>query len=112
LSNGGPHFKVPVAPTVFGFRPSRKASWHLRIARAQYLLDSEFLAEPFLRFKDSCTAAWRATTIDDVGAREKLFLAINIVDHLTAIVTNGKLAQAELKELAQTAESRSRFGIA
>ena len=44
-----------------------------------------------------------------------LFLAINIVgkvrDHLTAIVTNGKLAQAELKELAQTAERRKRFGI-
>ena len=34
------------------------------------------------------TAAWRATTIDDAAAREKLFLSINVVgkvrDHLTA----------------------------
>jgi hypothetical protein len=44
-----------------------------------------------------------------------LFLAINIVgklrDHLASVVANGKLAQAELKELAQTAERRKRFGI-
>ena len=83
--------------------------------RAQDLLDNELLTEAFKGLEDNYTAAWRATTIDDVGTREKLFLAINIVgkvrDHLTAIVTNGKLAQAELKELAQTAERRKRFGI-
>lgn len=83
--------------------------------RAQELLDNELLSEAFRGLEDNYTAAWRATTIDDVGAREKLFLAINIVgkvrDHLTAIVANGKLAQAELKELAQVAERRKRFGI-
>jgi len=50
-----------------------------------------------------------------VAGREKLFLAINIVgkvrDHLNAVIANGKLAQAELKELAQVAERRKRFGI-
>jgi hypothetical protein len=83
--------------------------------RAQELLDNELLTEAFNGLEANYTAAWRATTVDDVGAREKLFLAINIVgkvrDHLTAIVANGKLAQAELKELAQTAERRKRFGI-
>jgi hypothetical protein len=83
--------------------------------RAQDLLENELLSEAFKELEDNYTAAWRATRIDDVGAREKLFLAINIVgkvrDHLTAIVTNGKLAQAELKELAQVAERRKRFGI-
>jgi hypothetical protein len=86
-----------------------------KAVRAQHLLDNELLAEAFKGLEDSYTAAWRATTIDDAGAREKLFLAINIVgkvrDHLTAIVTNGRLAQAELKELAQLAERRKRFGI-
>ena len=86
-----------------------------KAGRAQDLLDNELLTEAFKDLEDSYTAAWRATGIEDVGAREKLFLAINIVgkvrDHLTAIVTNGKLAQAELKELAQTAERRKRFGI-
>jgi hypothetical protein len=83
--------------------------------RAQNLLDDDLMTEAFKSLEDSYTAAWRATTIDDVGGREKLFLAINIVgkvrDHLTAIVANGKLAQAELKELAQTAERRKRFGL-
>lgn len=86
-----------------------------KATRAQSLLDNDLLTEAFKGLEDNYTVAWRATTIDDVGAREKLFLAINIVgkvrDHLTAIVTNGKLAQAELKELAQTAERRKRFGI-
>lgn len=84
-------------------------------ARAQELLDNELLSEAFTGLEDSYTAAWRASTIDDIAAREKLFLAINIVgkvrDHLTTVVTNGKLAQAELKELAQLAERRKRFGV-
>ncbi len=83
--------------------------------RAQELLDNELLTEAFKGLEDDYTAAWRATTIDDVAAREKLFLAINIVgkvrDHLAATVANGKLAQAELKELAQVTERRKRFGI-
>jgi len=84
-------------------------------ARAEALLDSELLSEAFTGLEDSYTSAWRGTAIDDVGAREKLFLAINVVgkvrDHLTAVVTNGKLAQAELKEIAQVAERKKRFGI-
>jgi hypothetical protein len=83
--------------------------------RAQELLDNELLMEAFRGLEDGYIAAWRATRIEDVAAREKLFLAINVVgkvrDHLTGILTNGKLAQAELKELAQTAERRRRFGI-
>jgi hypothetical protein len=83
--------------------------------RAQDLLDNELLSDAFKGLEESYTSAWRATGIEDVAAREKLFIAINIVgkvrDHLTAIVTNGKLAQAELKELARTAERRRRFGM-
>ena len=83
--------------------------------RARNLLDNDLLTEAFKGLEDSYTAAWRATTIDDVSAREKLFLAINIVgkvrDHLTSVVNNGKLAAAELKELAQVAERKKRFGI-
>lgn len=90
-----------------------KATEHA--AQAQRLLDDKMLAEAFKGLEETYTAAWRATTIDDVSGREKLFLAINIVgkvrDHLTSIVNNGKLAQAELKELAQTAERKKRFGI-
>lgn len=86
-----------------------------RAAQAQRLLDDKMLTEAFKGLEEAYTSAWRATTIDDISGREKLFLAINIVgkvrDHLTAIVNNGKLAQAELKDLAQTAERKKRFGI-
>jgi hypothetical protein len=83
--------------------------------RAQELLDNELLIESFKTLEENYASGWRATVIDDVAGREKLFLAINIVgkvrDHLSAVVANGKLAQAELKELAQIAERRRRFGI-
>lgn len=83
--------------------------------RAQELLDNELLTETFKTLEENYASAWRATVIDDVAGREKLFLAISIVgkvrDHLNAVVANGKLAQVELKELAQIAERRRRFGI-
>ena len=86
-----------------------------KAARAENLLGNDLLAEAFKGLEDAYTAAWRATTIDDVSGREKLFLAINIVgkvrDHLTGIVNNGKLAQVELKALAETAERKKRFGV-
>jgi len=86
-----------------------------RALHAQELLDSELLSEAFRTLEENYSSAWRATAIDDVAGREKLFLAINIVgkvrDHLNAVIANGKLAQAELKELAQVAERRKRFGI-
>jgi hypothetical protein len=86
-----------------------------KAVRAQQLLDNELLSEAFTALEENYTAAWRATTIDDASAREKIFLAINVVgkvrDHLGAVVANGKLAQAELRELAQVAERRKRFGI-
>jgi hypothetical protein len=86
-----------------------------RAARAQSLLENKLLTEAFQELEDSYMAAWRATTINDVPAREKLFLAVNIVgkvrDHLAAVVTNGKLAAAELKQIADIAERKKRFGI-
>lgn len=82
---------------------------------AARLLEDETLKEAFTSLEEAYTQAWRRTTIDDVASREKLFLAINVVgkvrDHLSAIVINGKLAQAELDELARLAERKKRFGI-
>lgn len=85
-----------------------------RAARAQRLLDDDILKEAFKALEDGYIAAWRATTIDDISGREKLFLAINVIgkvrDHVTSVVNNGKLAQAELKTLRETAERKRRFG--
>jgi hypothetical protein len=84
-----------------------------KAARAQSLIDDELLAETFKGLEEAYASAWRITKIDDVSGREKLFLAINIVgkvrDHLNAIVANGKLAEAELKQIAETAERKQRW---
>ncbi|MBR0814908.1 hypothetical protein JQ544_25490 [Bradyrhizobium diazoefficiens] len=86
-----------------------------RAIRAEALRDDELLNEAFAMLEKSYIAAWRATTVNDAASREKLFLAINIVgkvrDHLAGVIANGKLAQAELKDLVETAERRKRFGI-
>ncbi len=94
---------------------SHLAAASARALQAQELLDNELLTDAFKTLEDSYASAWRSTAIDDVQGREKLFLAINVVgkvrDHLNAILANGRLAQAELAELARTAERRKRFGI-
>lgn len=94
---------------------SHLAAAGARALRAQELLDNELLVETFKILEDNYASAWRSTAIEDVQGREKLFLAINIVgkvrDHLNATLANGRLAQAELAELARTAERKKRFGI-
>jgi len=86
-----------------------------KAVRAQELLDNELLAEAFESLEKNYIAAWRLTTIDDAAGREKLFLAINVVgkvrDHLASVVANGRLAEAELTELAHLAERKRRFGV-
>lgn len=87
-----------------------------RAAQAQDLLSSELLTEAFKSLEDSYTQAWRTSKVGDEAAREKLFLAINIVgkvkDHLTSVVNDGKLAQKELQALVEAAERKKRFGFA
>lgn len=84
-------------------------------ARASALIENDILSEAFKALEDTYTAAWRTNVpATDMAGRERLFQAINIVglvrDHLTAVINNGKLAAADLKELAET-ERKKRFGI-
>ena len=80
---------------------------------AQALQENETLRNAFASLEQAYTEAWRTTKIDDVTGREKLFLAINVVgkvrQHLISIVSDGKLAQAQLRELAETAERAKRW---
>jgi hypothetical protein len=86
-----------------------------RAQQARTLLESDLLKESFKSLEDAYTAAWRATKIEDVTGREKLFLAVNVIgkvrDHLSGIVSNGSVAEAEIKDLRETAERKKRFGI-
>jgi hypothetical protein len=86
-----------------------------RAQRATSLLDNELLNEAFKALEQSYIDFWRQTKVEDQIGREKAFLAINVVgkvrDHLSSVIQNGKLAQAELNKLHADAERRKRFGI-
>jgi hypothetical protein len=92
----------------------------VRAEQARAVLDNAVLAEAFATLERSYVDAWRSTHVDDTAAREKLFLAVNIVgkvrDQLARVVADGALAQRELKqladEIARAAERKRRFGIA
>jgi hypothetical protein len=76
----------------------------VRGAQAKALIDNELLAEAFARLDADYIAAWRATPARDTDARERLWQATQIVglvrDHLAAVLSNGKLAQRQLDDLA------------
>lgn len=79
-----------------------------RAEQAQQLLDNELLKDAFASLEQDYMKALFETHIDAPGAREKLFLAVNVLrkvrDHLAAIVSNGVLANHELKQLVDAAE--------
>jgi hypothetical protein len=83
-----------------------------RALRAQSLMDDDLLREAFATLEADYIAAWKLTPARDGDGRERLWQAVQIVarvkDHLGCVIENGKLANAELRELA---ERPKRFGI-
>lgn len=81
-----------------------------RGSRAESLLRDPILAEAFATLEAAYTGAWKATLIDDAAGREKLFLAVNIIgkvqQHLLRVLADGKLAAAELRQIADAAERK------
>ena len=84
-------------------------------SRADRLLNDDLLKKAFAELKDQYTKTLLNTTEDQGAARERMYLAYRVVGeverHLTNIVNNGKVAKAELDQLAQIAERKKRFGI-
>lgn len=81
--------------------------------RAKQLLDDEMLKEAFSTLEAEYTKALFLTHVDASNAREKLFLAVNVLrkvrDHLSAVVSNGSLAHRELREIAEAAERKKKW---
>ena len=86
-----------------------------RAARAEALVNDELLTEGLDNLEASYIQAWRLTAPDNQIAREKLYLAVNVVgkikQHLQTVIMDGKLADAELKELIDVQERRKKFGL-
>jgi hypothetical protein len=78
-----------------------------RGARAKELLESELMKEIFTQLEADYIAGWRNSGARDTDARERLWLAVQIIglvkDHLIIGANNGKLAQAEVDRLAKLA---------
>lgn len=86
-----------------------------RGVQAKLLLDNSLLTEAFTSLEDEYITALFSTKFDERDAREKLYLAFNVVgkvrDHLTMMVQNGHVAATELKSLTADAERKKKFGI-
>lgn len=82
----------------------------VKAARAEALLNDETLTEAFDKLKTTYIDAWQATTPHDEKGREKLYLAVNLLgkirQNLATMVSNGRIADAELKELIAAEERR------
>lgn len=72
-------------------------------SRAQSLLNDEMLQGAFAELKRAYTEKLMATSVEQTAARETLYQAHRIVGeferHLQWVLSNGKLAEAELNEL-------------
>lgn len=75
-----------------------------RAARASALLNDDLVSGSIDQLEKDYIAAWRATGPRDTDARERLWQAVQIVgkfrDHLSMMVSDGKLAQAEINAMA------------
>lgn len=72
---------------------------------AKALIEDELLKEALAQLERDYIDAWRQSRARDTDCRERLWQAVNIVgkvrDHLVTALSNGKLAQRQLDELAE-----------
>lgn len=83
--------------------------------RAAALLKNEMLTEAFDALERDYSTALFETKPQDQIAREKLYLAVNVVrkvrDHLTSVISDGKMAKSQLNDLTKEAERKKLLGI-
>lgn len=86
-----------------------------RAREAELLLDNALLKESFAKLRTDYLAAWEGSNVRDTDARERLWQALQIVglvqSHLKQVMSDGRLARAELGRLATIGEKNKRFGV-
>jgi hypothetical protein len=84
-----------------------------RAARAKALLEDELIIEAFDTITRSYLDAWHSTGLDEQDKRERLWQAVRVTGevkkHLKTVVSDGKLAQREIDDLARGRPKR--FGL-
>lgn len=83
-----------------------------RTVEATSLLESALFNEALEAIERDLIKAWKLTPPRDTDGRERAWAAVQqlgkLKDYFIAVLNDGKLAAAQLKELAETAE-RKRF---
>lgn len=73
-------------------------------ARAKALLNDDIISGALKTLEQSYIDAWLATHPRDQDARERLWTAVQVTrkfrDHLSIVVDDGKIAQAEIDAMA------------
>lgn len=86
-----------------------------KAARAQGLLANELLLEAYATIEADLIAAWIASPARDTDGRERCWAAVQAnrkhKAYLESVVNDGKLAAAQLKQLADAPDRKRRFGI-
>jgi hypothetical protein len=82
-----------------------------RGTRAKALADNELLQEAFTKLEADYVTAWKTSPARDTDVRERLWQAVNVLgkvkDHIARVAADGKLAQRELDDLAQSPRRRA-----
>ncbi len=73
--------------------------------QAEGLLNSELLNATFDYLEAEYIRGWRIVPAKDTDAREKIWVAVNVLgrvrDHLHKVLTDGKIAKADIDRLTQ-----------
>lgn len=82
---------------------------------AERLLAEPVLVEAFDTLAAEYMKKWKATITRDTESRERLWMAIRVLDevrtHLSHLAAGGKMAQAEIDQVAKMGERKKIFGV-
>jgi len=81
--------------------------------KAEALLRNELLEEAFAKLEDDFIQAWKASAVEDTQNRERLYMLCQnlsaVKAYLENVVTDGKLAKAQLTELQNRVKFEKRI---
>lgn len=86
-----------------------------RALRAENLLKDDLLLEAWDAIETELVKAWAESEPRDNDGRERVWAAVQANrkhrDYLVKVVTDGKMAAAQIAEAAREADRKKRFGI-
>lgn len=86
-----------------------------RADRAKQLLENDLFNEALVSIERDLMAAWKASPPRDTDGRERCWTAVQqvgkIKSYFESVLNDGKMAEAQLKELAEADERKKRIKV-